>query len=76
MVAVALMAGALVVARSPASVIAIVNELKADGAFTQLVLGVTVVVSTRIHFAVSEGVNVLTNAMHAAVRAGRWTSSW
>ena len=40
--AVALMAGALVCARSPASAVAIVKELGAEGPFTSTVLGVTV----------------------------------
>lgn len=39
--AVALLAGAILVARSPSSAIAIVNELRARGPFTQTVLGVT-----------------------------------
>jgi len=42
--AVGLMAGALVIARSPASAIAIVRELRCEkGRFTQLILGVTVI---------------------------------
>ncbi|ADR35654.1 sodium/hydrogen exchanger [Oceanithermus profundus DSM 14977] len=41
--AVALMTGVVLVARSPSSTIAIINELRAKGPFTQLVLGVTVV---------------------------------
>ena len=40
--AVALMAGTLVCARSPASAVAIVREMKAEGPWTQTVLGVTV----------------------------------
>ncbi len=42
-IAVSIMAGAIMVARSPSSAIAIVNELRAKGAFTQTVLGVTVI---------------------------------
>jgi len=41
--AVALLTGVVLVARSPSSTIAIINELRAKGPFTQLVLGVTVV---------------------------------
>ncbi|MCB9014033.1 MAG: cation:proton antiporter [Bacteroidales bacterium] len=41
--AVALLAGTIFVARSPASAIAIVNEMRASGPFTQTALGVTVV---------------------------------
>jgi Kef-type K+ transport system membrane component KefB len=41
--AVALMAGALVCARSPASAVAIVKEVGAEGPFTSTVLGVTVI---------------------------------
>ena len=41
--AVALLAGAIMTARSPSSAIAIVNELRAKGPFTQTILGVTVV---------------------------------
>lgn len=42
-VAVAILAGAILVARSPSSAIAIVNELRAKGPFTRTVLGVTVI---------------------------------
>lgn len=41
--AVSLLAGAILVARSPSSAIAIVNELRARGPFTRTVLGVTMV---------------------------------
>lgn len=41
--AVSLLVGAILVARSPSSAIAIVNELRAKGPFTQTVLGVTVI---------------------------------
>lgn len=40
---VALLAGAILVARSPSSAIAIVKELRAKGPFTQSVIGVTVI---------------------------------
>ncbi|WP_420580010.1 cation:proton antiporter [Reichenbachiella sp.] len=40
--AVALLAGTVFVARSPASAIAVINELRAKGPFTQTVMGVTV----------------------------------
>jgi len=39
--AIAMLAGAILLARSPSSVIAVVNELRARGPFTQTVLGVT-----------------------------------
>lgn len=42
-VAVALIAGAILVARSPSSAIAIINELRAKGRFTKTVMGVTVI---------------------------------
>lgn len=42
-VAIAILAGAILVARSPSSAIAIVNEVRAKGPFTKTVLGVTVV---------------------------------
>ncbi len=41
-VAVAVLAGSVMVARSPSSAIAVVNELRARGPFTRMVLGVTV----------------------------------
>ncbi|MBZ0301317.1 MAG: cation:proton antiporter [Anaerolineae bacterium] len=41
--AIALLTGAVLVARSPSSAIAIINELRAKGPFTRTVLGVTVV---------------------------------
>ncbi len=43
LVAISLLAGAILVARSPSSAIAIVNELRAKGPFTQVILGVTVI---------------------------------
>ena len=42
-VAVSILAGAIMVARSPSSAIAIVNELRAKGPFTQTILGVTII---------------------------------
>lgn len=42
-VAVSILAGAILVARSPSSAIAVVNELRARGPFTQTALGVTVI---------------------------------
>jgi len=40
---VSLLTGVVLIARSPSSTIAVINELRAKGPFTQLVLGVTVV---------------------------------
>jgi Trk K+ transport system NAD-binding subunit/NhaP-type Na+/H+ or K+/H+ antiporter len=42
-IAIALVIGAILVARSPSSAIAIVNEVRAKGPFTQTVLGVTMI---------------------------------
>ncbi|MBC8334375.1 MAG: cation:proton antiporter [Anaerolineales bacterium] len=42
-IAISILAGAILVARSPSSAIAIVNELRAKGPFTQTILGVTVI---------------------------------
>ena len=42
-VAVSILAGAILVARSPSAAIAIIKELRAKGPFTQTVLGVTVI---------------------------------
>lgn len=42
-IAVSLLTGAIMVARSPSSAIAIINELRAKGPFTQTAIGVTVV---------------------------------
>ncbi|SDU42395.1 cation:proton antiporter domain-containing protein [Desulfobacula phenolica] len=42
-IGVSILAGAILVARSPSSAIAIVNELRAKGSFTQTVLGVTII---------------------------------
>ena len=41
--AAAMLAGVVLIARSPSSAIAVINELRAKGPFTQLVLGVTVI---------------------------------
>ena len=53
-----LLVGAIMVARSPSSAIAIVNELRAKGSFTKVALGVTVImdVVVIIIFSVSESV--------------------
>ncbi len=48
--AVAILAGAILVARSPSSAIAIVNELRARGTFTQTVLGVTMITDVVVIF--------------------------
>ena len=42
-IAVAILAGAILVARSPSSAIAIINEVRAKGRFTKTVMGVTVI---------------------------------
>lgn len=42
-IAIALMAGTILVARSPSVAIALINELRARGPFTQMALGVTVI---------------------------------
>jgi Trk K+ transport system NAD-binding subunit/Kef-type K+ transport system membrane component KefB len=42
-IAAAILAGSILVARSPSSAIAIVNELRARGPFTKTILGVTIV---------------------------------
>ncbi len=42
-VAISMLAGTIAIARSPASAIAIINELRARGPFTQTAIGVTVV---------------------------------
>ncbi|MEZ5069884.1 MAG: cation:proton antiporter [Bacteroidales bacterium] len=42
-VAVSLLAGTIAIARSPASAIAVINELRARGPFTQTAIGVTVI---------------------------------
>ncbi len=42
-VAVAMLAGSILIARSPSSAIAIVNELRAKGPFTRMALGVTII---------------------------------
>ena len=42
-IAIAMLTGTIFVARSPASAIAVINEMRARGPFTQTVLGVTVV---------------------------------
>lgn len=57
-VAVAILAAAILVARSPASAIAIINEVRAKGPFTQIALGVTVImdVIVIVIFAISSSV--------------------
>ena len=56
--AVALLAGAIMVARSPSVAIAIINELRAKGPFTQIALGVTVIsdVAVILIFSISSSV--------------------
>ena len=63
--AVSLLAGAILVARSPSSAIALINELRASGPFTKTVLGVTMItdVVVIIIFAVNSSIAdaILTN---------------
>ncbi len=47
-VAIAILSGVIAVARSPSSAIAIINEVKASGQFTETVLGVTIVMDVLI----------------------------
>lgn len=47
-VAVALLVGVILVARSPSSAIAVINEVRARGPFTQTALGVTVVMDVGV----------------------------
>ena len=56
--AIALLAASILVARSPSSAIAIINELRASGPFTRMVLGVTVTmdVVVIVLFAVSSSI--------------------
>ncbi|MEO2020623.1 MAG: cation:proton antiporter [Pirellulaceae bacterium] len=46
--AISVMVGVILVARSPSSAIAIINELRAKGPFTQTVLGVTVIMDAAV----------------------------
>ncbi len=56
--AIAILTGTILVARSPSSAIAMINELRAKGPFTQTVLGVTMVidVSVVILFAITSSI--------------------
>lgn len=56
--AIAILAGAILVARSPSSAIAVVNELRARGPFTRMALGVTIVMDVVVIllFAVSTAI--------------------
>ena len=56
--AVAILAGALLGAISPSSVIAIINELRARGPFTATVLGVTVIMDVLVIILFAIGVSV------------------
>ena len=47
-IAVSILTGTIFVARSPASAIAIINELRAKGPFTQTAIGVTVVIDVLV----------------------------
>jgi Kef-type K+ transport system membrane component KefB len=57
-IAVSILAGAILVARSPSSAIAVVNELRAKGPFTQTALGVTMItdVGVIVLFAINSSV--------------------
>jgi Kef-type K+ transport system membrane component KefB len=64
--AVAALMGILAVARSPASAIAIIHECRARGPFTEMVLGVTVVIDALVIFLFA----VVVSASQAAVTPG------
>ncbi|MBZ0293179.1 MAG: cation:proton antiporter [Anaerolineae bacterium] len=69
-VAAAILAGAIMVARSPSSAIAVMNELRARGPFTKTVLGVTVVMDivVIVVFAVSSSLaDALLNSINPGV---------
>lgn len=55
---VAILAGAILVARSPSSAIAVVNELRAKGPFTKTAIGVTVIMDVVViaFFSVNESI--------------------
>lgn len=57
-IAVALLGGAILIARSPSSAIAIVNELRAKGPFTQTILGVTMItdIAVIVLFAINSSI--------------------
>lgn len=66
-IGVSILAGTILVARSPSSAIAIVNELRAKGPFTQTVLGVTVIMDMVVIslFAVNSSI---TDALFSGLR--------
>ncbi len=49
-IAVSMVAGGILVARSPSSAIAIINELRAKGPFTRTILGVTMITDVAVIF--------------------------
>jgi len=57
-IAAAILVGAILVARSPSAAIAIINELRAKGPFTQIALGVTVIM---------DGVVIILFAINASI---------
>jgi Kef-type K+ transport system membrane component KefB len=63
MLAVAAISGALSVARSPSSVIAIISETKAKGRFTEMILGVTVALDVLAIFIFAITVSVAETAL-------------
>ncbi|MEA3361172.1 MAG: cation:proton antiporter [Thermodesulfobacteriota bacterium] len=69
-IAASILAGAILVARSPSSAIAIVNEMRAKGPFTQTVLSVTVImdVAVIVLFAInSEIANALLTSINIKI---------
>lgn len=57
-IAIAILAGAILVARSPSSAVAIIKELRAKGPFTQTAMGVTVVMDVVVIILFSVNVSI------------------
>ena len=63
MLSVAVLFGTLAVARSPSSAIAVINELKARGPFTETALGVTVVMDVLVILVFAAAISFCENVM-------------
>ncbi|MFC2104416.1 cation:proton antiporter [Bacteroidota bacterium] len=63
-IAIAILSGTIFIAKSPSSVIAVLNELRAKGPFTKMVISVTVILDVLVIFLFTICLTVANNLIH------------
>ena len=63
-IAIAILTGTIFIAKSPSSVVAVINELKAKGRFTQMVISVTVILDVLVIVLFTICLTIANNLIH------------